>query len=130
MDPMARLLKRRSRGNSARLFGALLALHVGLVAAIEPASAGGPGTGAAPTLAMPRHAALPCHHEQTATQAGDEHAPCCAADSCHCAGPCALAAAALSPPATRLRGTPAESLIKTGALPPALARELRPPIAD
>jgi hypothetical protein len=109
------------------LLATLLSLHVGVAAAVVPggiASHGG-HSGATPAsgVAMTSLAAH-CHLHAEATR---RH--CCVSSDCHCPAFCAMATATQISIYASVSSSQSSPLISRGALPPPIARDLRPPIA-
>ena len=134
-------LPKRSSRRLRVMFGAVLALHIGLAHAGMANGAIHQETGSATSLTAPAGAAgLPCHTNvdrseraadvlTDAVAHGASHAPCCAVSDCHCAGACDQGAvlAPLLIGTVRYSATIPMSVRST--VRPQLARELRPPIS-
>ena len=110
------------------LLATLLSLHVGFAAAVVPGGmvSHGSHSGAtsAPGVAMTGLAA-PCHLHADSTRGN-----CCASSDCHCPGYCAMATATQVSSYASVSSASSSPLSSRGALPPPIARDLRPPIAD
>ena len=129
------------------MFGTVLALHIGLVHA-GMAHAGmvhdaiHQEAGSTTLLTATAGAAgLPCHTavdrgalaadvSTDAAAPNASHAPCCAVSDCHCAGACDQGAVLTPLLIGTVRYSAAIPMSARSTVPPQLARELRPPIAD
>ena len=124
------------------VIGTLVALHFALAQAGMAQGATHQATlHAAPSAVLAGTAAWPCHslagrgpHTVLtlagAAALGVSHAPCCATSGCHCAGACDLGTVASAALIDIAGCTGASPFTTRAALPPQMARELRPPIAD
>ena len=109
------------------LLATLLSLHVGFAAAVVPGGMGSHGghSGATPAPGMAvTGLAAPCH-----LHADSSRSHCCVSSDCHCPGYCAMAAATKISPYASVSSSNYTPLSSRGALPPPIARDLRPPIA-
>jgi hypothetical protein len=124
---MRRFLPRLKPLKLRVLLATMLSLHVGFAAAVVPGGMvnheGHSGATPAPGVAMTTLAST-CHLHADSTS---RH--CCVSSDCHCPGHCAMAATTQVSSYASASFSKSSPVNSRGALPPPIARDLRPPIA-